>query len=165
MTDPFLGEIRIAAFNFAPRGWALCNGQLLPLSQNPALFALLGTQFGGDGRTTFGLPDLRGRIPVGFSANNPLGASFGEASHLLTVNELPPHTHAGSVAPSATVTTPTGTSYLAQPGKAAYAASPSTTLSAGTVAPVGQYQPHENMAPYTVVSYIIALAGIFPSRS
>ncbi|MFK3669083.1 phage tail protein [Leifsonia aquatica] len=165
MSEPFLGEIRIAAFIFPPKGWSLCNGQLLPINQNQALFALLGTQFGGNGQTTFGLPDLRGRVPVGFSANHPIGASFGEASHTLTVAELPPHAHAASVASSATVTTPTGTSYLAQPGKAAYAAGASTAMSAGTVAPVGQYQPHENMAPYTVVSYIIALTGIFPSQN
>lgn len=165
MTEPFLGEIRIAAFNFPPKGWAFCNGQILPISQNQALFSLFGTQFGGDGRSTFALPDLRGRIPVGFSSNRPIGQQLGEESHMLTVSELPQHTHAAFVASAATVTTPTSTSYLAQPGKAAYAASASTAMSAGTVAPVGQYQPHENMAPYTVVSYIIALAGIFPSQN
>jgi len=165
MSEPFIGEIRLAAFSFPPKGWSLCNGQLLPINQNQPLFALFGTQFGGDGRTTFGLPDLRGRIPVGFSMNNPLGRQFGEATHTLNVTELPPHAHVASVAASATVTTPTGTSYLAQPGKAAYAASPTTTMSAGSVASVGQSQAHQNMAPYTVVSYIVALTGIFPSQN
>ncbi|GAA0434494.1 phage tail protein [Leifsonia naganoensis] len=165
MAEPFLGEIRLAAFNFPPKGWAFCNGQTLPINQNQPLFSLLGTTYGGNGQTTFQLPNLQGRVPVGFGRTYALGQQPGEEAHVLTVNELPSHSHAASVASSATVTTPTGTSYLAQPGKAAYAASGTTTMSTGSVASVGQSQPHENMAPYTVVSYIIALTGIFPSRN
>lgn len=165
MSEPFVGEIRLAAFNFAPKGWALCNGQLLPINQNQALFSLLGTQYGGDGRVNFALPELRGRVPVGYGRTYPIGAQLGEVAHTLTPSEMPAHSHGASVAATATVTTPTGTSYLAQPGKAAFAPSPSTSLAPASVSTVGQTQAHENLAPYLVVSYIIALTGVFPSRS
>ncbi|UAJ79181.1 phage tail protein [Leifsonia sp. ZF2019] len=165
MSDPFVGEIRLASFTFAPKNWALCNGQLLPINQNQALFALLGTNYGGNGQTTFALPDLRGRVPVGIGQKYTVGMVIGETAHALTSAELPPHTHPAAVAASATVTTPTGSSYLAQPGKAAFAATPTTSLAAAAVSTTGQSQPHENMAPYLVVSYIIALTGIFPSQN
>lgn len=165
MSTPYMGEIRLASFNFAPKNWALCNGQLLPINQNQALFALLGTNYGGNGQTNFGLPDLRGRVPVGIGHSYPVGTVLGETAHTLSLSELPSHTHQATVATSATVTTPTGTSYLAQPGKAAFAPAPTTSLAATTVSSTGQGQPHENMAPYLVVSYIIALTGIFPTQN
>jgi microcystin-dependent protein len=166
MSEPFLGELRLVAFNFAPKGWAFCNGALLPINQNQPLFSLLGTTFGGDGRTTFGLPNMQGRVPIGFDDGAyPLGMAGGETVHSLTVNELPAHTHQATVAAAATVVTPGSSSVIAQPGKAAFAATPTTTLSPATVAVVGGSQPHENRAPSLVLTYVIALSGIFPSRS
>ncbi|WP_348789228.1 tail fiber protein [Leifsonia sp. NPDC080035] len=165
MGTPFLGEIRVVAFAYAPRGWAFCAGQLLPISQNQALFALLGTTYGGDGVTTFQLPDLRGRVPVHTGNGHTLGEVGGEEAHTLTVAELPRHNHGMSVAASATVMTPSGAAVLAQPGKAAYAPAASTTLSPLTVAPTGGGLPHENMAPYLALTYVIALQGVFPSRN
>lgn len=166
MSEPFLGELKLVPFSFAPKGWAFCNGSLLPINQNQALFSLLGTVYGGDGQVTFALPNLRGRVPIGFSDNGyPLGTSAGEAAHTLSIAEIPAHTHQASVAAAATVVTPGSAYVLAQPGKAAYAAAPVTTLAPGTVANAGGSQPHENRAPSLVLTYIIALNGIFPSRS
>lgn len=167
MADPFIGELKLVAFTFPPKNWAFCNGQLLPINQNQPLFSLLGTTYGGDGRVTFALPNLRGRVPIGFSDTGayPLGQSDGETAHTLTINELPAHLHPAAVAATATAVTPGSANVLAQPGKAAYATTASTTLSAATVVGVGGSQPHENRAPSLVLNYIIALNGIFPSRS
>ncbi|MFF2051229.1 phage tail protein [Leifsonia sp. NPDC058194] len=166
MSFPYMGEIRLASFNFAPKNWALCNGQTLPINQNQALFSLLGTLYGGDGRTTFNLPNLMGRVPLGFSDSAyPLGQAAGEAAHTLTLAELPQHTHPAAVAAAATVVTPTGTSYLAQPGKAAFAASASGTMSTASVSTVGGAQPHNNLAPSLAVSFIICLNGMFPNQN
>ena len=165
MGTPFLGEIRLVAFTYAPQGWALCWGQTLPINQNQALFALLGTTNGGNGQTTFQLPDLRGRVPVHKGSGHTLGEIGGEPTHTLTLAELPQHTHGLSVAAAATATTPSTATVLAQPGKAAYAPAASTTLSAATVAQAGGSQPHQNMAPYLALNYAIALQGIFPSQN
>lgn len=164
MAEPFLAEIRMFSFNFAPRGWAQCNGQLLPINQNQALFSLLGTTFGGNGQTNFALPDLRNRTPISFSGSHPLGERSGEESHTLTLNEMPSHTHF--------VQGSTGTPNVASPGNnysaqnaGAYALNPNTTMATTAVSNTGGSQPHPNMGPYLVISFCIALQGIFPSRN
>jgi microcystin-dependent protein len=170
--DPFVGEIRMFAGNFAPKGWALCNGQVLPISQNTALFSLLGTNYGGDGRTTFALPDLQERVPL-HAGSGPglsrydLGERFGQASVALTLNEIPGHAHSlratGSVTTGAAgsgvvlAPTSTGAPIYRTPGKL-------TSMDAASIAPVGGGQPHNNWQPYLVVNFIIALQGIFPPR-
>jgi microcystin-dependent protein len=165
MSTPFLGEIRIVAFNFAPRGWAFCNGQLLPINQNQALFSLLGTTYGGNGQTTFALPDLRGRVPFHVGNGFTQGQQGGEENHTLAIGELPAHTHpaTGSSA-SANAVAPSGNLWgsLSSGG---YAQAPDTTLNPASIAGVGGGQPHNNMAPYLVLNFAIALQGIFPSRS
>jgi microcystin-dependent protein len=166
MAEPFLGEIRLMSFAFAPRDWALCNGQLLPINQNQALFSLLGTTFGGDGRTTFGLPDLRGRVPIHVGSGHSLGERGGEQAHTLSIAELPTHSHV------VTATTATGDTPVA-PGNL-LADSPSqlygppnqlTGLHPTAVANVGGSQAHLNMQPFLTVSFCIALIGIFPSQT
>ena len=168
MSDPFLGEVKLMSFDFAPKGWALCNGQLLAINQNQALFSLLGTTYGGDGRITFALPDLRGRVPIGFSDTHPLGQRAGEAAHTLTVNELPTHTHQLTVSNSAaTVDAPgPGVVLSTSVGAPAYAAAQSLVpMDPGSLTNTGQGQPHENLQPYLTLSFCIALIGIFPSRT
>jgi len=166
MGEPYLGEIRVASFNFAPKGWALCNGQLLPINQNQALFSILGTTYGGDGRVTFALPDLRARIPFHMGNGMTLGERGGETSHTLTLAELPQHTHLGNAqsTPGTPGTSPNGT--LPGPGPAAmYAPTPNASMRTGSVSSVGGNQPHANEAPYLVLTMIIALQGIFPSQN
>ena len=173
MSEPFVGEIRMFAGNFAPRGWAFCDGQLLAVSQNDALFSLLGTIYGGDGRTTFGLPDLRGRIPI-HAGNGPglsprqLGSKAGNENVTLTVNQLPPHTHAlnGSTA-AGTAASPAGAVPSASTTIDLYAtADPvaSDALASSALANAGGSQPHSNLMPFLCVNFIIALVGIYPSR-
>ena len=172
MSEPFLGEIRMFASNFAPRGWAFCDGQLLAVSQNDALFSLLGTIYGGDGRTTFGLPDLRGRIPVHFGSGPgipPLniGARGGAEQVSLTVNQLPSHTHALQPAAAAGNEANPAGNRLASSGSLDLflEAPPIQNLAADSVGAVGGSQAHENMPPFQCIHYIIALVGIFPSRA
>lgn len=169
MSDPFLGEIRIHAFDFAPRGWALCNGQLLPINQNQAVFALLGTTYGGNGQTTFALPDLRGRVPLHFGPQNPLGARSGQVAVTLATSQLPPHTHAVAASAEPASSTDPGSAVLAKKrrfGANAYAAAPpNVALAASAIGSTGGSQPHENRQPYTALSFCIALQGIFPSRN
>ncbi|MDN4613103.1 tail fiber protein [Leifsonia sp. F6_8S_P_1B] len=164
MSEPFIGELRLTALNYVPPGWAICNGQTLPISQNEPLFALLGTRFGGDGQTTFNLPDLRGRVPLGpDNVQYSLGQTGGEAAHTLTQQEMPAHGHALGVATTASAASPAG-AVLAQPGKAAYAATAATTMSPITAAgPAGQSQAHENLAPSLGLTFMIALQGVFPN--
>lgn len=162
--DPYLGEIRITAFNFAPRGWALCNGQILSINQNQALYALLGTTYGGDGRTTFALPDLRGRMPMHVNAAHPLGQSGGEPAHTLTTAEMPTHTHPGRASSHADTLSPAGAYWATQPGNA-YALPATNSMAIGAIGAVGGSQPHENMPPYLGMNFVIALTGIFPPRS
>ncbi len=166
--DPFLGEIRIVAFNFAPRGWALCDGQLLSINQNQALFALLGTTYGGDGRTHFALPDFRGRAPMHVSAEFSQGLKIGAETHTLSVAEMPQHSHMLSgVQAAATVPKP-DKALLAQAPVNVYASSGAggnTAMNAQSVSNTGGNLPHNNMQPFLVMNYIIALQGLFPSRS
>jgi microcystin-dependent protein len=167
VSDPYVGEIRIVSFNFAPRGWALCNGQVLPINQNTALFSLLGTQYGGNGTTNFSLPDLQARVPVHVGSNSVQGQSGGEAAHALTGVEIPGHTHGVAVATgTGTSINPNGAHWAGIKNVNPYStASPSTTLGPSAIGNSGQGQPHDNMPPVLVVNYIIALVGIFPPRS
>jgi microcystin-dependent protein len=167
MSEPFLSEIKIVSFNFPPKGWALCNGQLLPINQNQALFALLGTTYGGNGQTNFALPNLRGRVPIHFGNGQDLGESAGSTSVTVNIQQLPTHTHfAQGANTAATTPIPANTTLLANASAEVYAdPSALTTLIAGTISNVGGSQPHNNMMPYLVLNYIIALQGIFPSRN
>jgi microcystin-dependent protein len=163
--EPFLGEIKLMSFNFAPKGWAMCNGALLPINQNQALFALLGTQFGGNGQTNFALPDLRDRVPVHAGPSlSPVGLRGGEAAHTLTVNELPTHTHtvAASSATTGGATSPAG-KFLGAAGNAYHAPAAPVALRAGTVANAGGSQAHTNQQPFLTLTFCIALQGVFPS--
>ncbi|GAA3283652.1 phage tail protein [Dactylosporangium vinaceum] len=162
MGDQYLGEIRMLASNFAPNGWALCNGQLLPIAQNQALFALLGTAYGGNGSTTFALPDLRGRRPVHAGRSYVAGQPGGTETVTLTSTQMPAHAHVPRAAATGTQNSPGGGVWAPLPG--GYAASPDTSLAAACVAATGGGQPHDNMAPYLVLNFVIAITGIFPSR-
>jgi microcystin-dependent protein len=164
MAEPFLSEIRIMSFVFAPKGWALANGQLLPINQNQGLFSLLGTTFGGDGRVNFALPDLRGRTPIHVGSGHTLGEKGGEPAHTLSIAELPTHTHMlqGTNATANPQPVPTN-AYLA-PTASLYAKPAAlTSLFPAAVTNVGGSQAHLNMQPFLTLSFCIALQGIFPS--
>lgn len=171
MAEPFLSEIRMMSFNYAPRGWATANGQLLPINQNQALFSLLGTTFGGDGRVNFALPDLQGRTPIHFGNGHTLGERAGEQNHTLNISEMPQHNHAVT----AISTADTGTNVVNPSGQFFASSTPATlynssgvsltSLAINTVANVGGSQPHQNMQPYLTISFCIALQGIFPSQN
>ena len=171
MSEPFVGEIRMFAGNFAPRGWAFCDGQLLAVSQNDALFSLLGTIYGGDGRTTFGLPDMRGRIPIhagsgpGLSPRR-LGAKSGEENVTLTVNQLPSHTHPLRAAQApASDTRPVGNSPAqAVAGDVWSTRSPAVNMASDSISNIGGSRSHTNLMPFLCIHFIIALFGIYPSR-
>ncbi|UBM59617.1 tail fiber protein [Marinilongibacter aquaticus] len=171
MSEPFLAEIRMVGFNFAPNGWTLCDGQILPINQNQSLYSLLGTTYGGDGRTSFALPDLRGRTPIHAGAGHNLGQKSGEETHTLTVAEMPEHTHevkayaTGSVASNV----PTATNNVLSVSTPANIYNDTleslADLSAGTLVNMGGSQAHDNMQPYLAVNFCIALQGLFPSRN
>jgi microcystin-dependent protein len=170
--SPYLGQILMVGFNFAPRGWAMCNGQLLAISQNDALFTLLGTQYGGDGVTTFALPDLRSRGPVGVGQGSGLsaytiGESVGVETVTLTLNQLPQHQH--SYNPGASQNEPTSdrpdNNYPALGGYYAGTTNSGSPMGAPTLASVGGNQPHNNLQPLLAINFIIALEGIFPSQN
>jgi len=166
--DPFLGEIRMFGGNFAPQGWATCDGQILPIAQNTALFSLLGTTYGGNGQTTFALPDLRGRLPVHIGGGLTIGQAGGSETVILTATNLPAHTHTANAASAARTLSPAGQYWAADPGAnvAPYAAAPDGRVMSGTaIGAQGGSQPHANMQPFLAVTFIIALEGIYPSRS
>lgn len=173
MADPFVAEIRIFAFNFAPTGWAYCDGQLMPISQNTALFSLLGTTYGGDGKATFALPDLQGSAPMhpgqgpGLSLHD-LGEAGGSETVTLLESEMPAHSHSVSVsAGDAYAQGPAGEKLAAGVGVGQYASmnGPQTQLSSNTLAPAGGDQPHNNMQPYLTFNFCIALVGVYPPRT
>jgi microcystin-dependent protein len=165
MSTPFLGELKIISWNFAPKGWALCNGQLLPINQNQALFSILGTTYGGDGRVNFALPDLRGRVPIHRGEGFTLGQKMGEEFHTLNTSEMAQHIHFAQASPNNGDQAPPTNNFLA-PGANLYAASGQmTTLLPATIGNVGGSQPHENRQPFLTLNIIIALQGIFPSQN
>lgn len=164
MAEPFLSEIRMMSFVFAPKGWALCNGQLLPINQNQGLFSLLGTTFGGDGRVNFALPDLRGRTPIHVGSGHTLGERGGEQAHTLSIAELPTHTHVVNANTGvASTDNPAG----AVPARATVdtygAAAALNAMNAGVTQNTGGSQAHLNMQPFLTLNFSIALQGIFPS--
>src|ERR1044072_5997933 len=170
MAEPFIDEIRIMSFNFAPKGWALCNGKLLPINQNQPLFSLLGTTFGGDGRVNFALPDLRGRVPIHVGSGHTLGEKGGEQAHTLSIAELPTHTHvmsASSQTANASPPSPTqpNPNILANSNPAQAYNSPTSliAMNPASVTIVGGSQAHLNMEPFLTLNFCIALQGIFPS--
>jgi microcystin-dependent protein len=165
MSEPFLSEIKIVSFNFPPKGWAFCNGQFLPINQNQALFALLGTTYGGNGQTTFALPNIRGRVPIHMGSGHALGEAAGSSAVTVTIQQLPTHMHAleGS---STNADVPTGTNNYFGAALNTYTPPANLmTIAPQTVTSVGGSQAHNNMMPYLVLNFIIALQGIFPSQN
>ena len=163
MSDPFIAEIKIISFNFPPKGWAFCNGQLLQINQNQALFSILGTTYGGNGQTTFALPNLQARTAIHMGNGFTLGQVGGESAHTLTVSEMPAHNHVlQGVAVNGDTPIPTT---LANVNNFYSNAPPNTTLTPGSLANTGGSQPHSNESPYLVLNFVIALQGIFPSQN
>src|ERR1044072_2633999 len=164
--DPYLSEIRIFSFGFAPKGWSQCNGQTLSIAQNQALFALLGTTYGGDGRTTFLLPNLAGRAAMSVGTGFVQGQTGGEANHTLTINEIPQHNHLAIASSNAAgAGTPANNFWASGAGSKPYSNTPNTQMAAAALGAAGGSQPHNNLPPYLTVNFCIALQGIFPSRN
>ena len=168
MAEPFLSEIRIMSFGFAPKGWAMCNGQLMPINQNQALFSLLGTTYGGDGRVNFGLPDLRSRVPIHMGKGFTLGERGGEQAHTLSIAELPTHVHTlnGSTTQATTIAPDTNTVLSGSTPQNVYApfGNPAA-MAANSIGNTGGSQAHLNMQPFLTLTFCIALQGIFPSQT
>jgi microcystin-dependent protein len=166
MSEPFLAEIRLMSFAFAPKGWALCNGQTLPINQNQALFSLLGTTYGGNGQTTFALPNLQARVPIHVGNGHTLGEQAGTDAHTLTAAQLPQHTHVLQASTRAGNTVNPAANVLADTPSQVYAPPANLTpLEPGSVIATGGNQPHTNQQPYLGLSFCIALQGIYPSRN
>lgn len=173
MTDQYLGEIRTFGFNFAPAGWAQCNGQILAISQNTALFSLLGTNYGGDGRTTFGLPNLQGNVPMHWGqgaglSQYILGQTAGAPTVTLSSSQMPSHNHALQVAEGTATNAPSSSAWLGRADPAKFyttTGTPSVNLAQGAIGPAGGGSPHPNQQPYLVVNFCIALQGVFPPHS
>lgn len=164
MSEPFIGEIKLVSWNFAPRGWAFCNGQVLPINQYQALFSILGTTYGGDGRTNFALPDFRGRVPLHRGAAANLGQAGGETAHTLTNAEMAAHSHGANAAPAAPDQAFPYGNLWAQTSSAYSTGTANATMDGAGCAPVGGQQPHPNLPPYLVLNFVIALNGIYPSH-
>lgn len=170
MSEPFLSELKCMSFGFAPKGWALCNGQLMPINQNQALFSLLGTTYGGDGMRTFGLPNLQGRTPIHMGSstggsNHTLGEMGGEQAHTLNISEIPTHIHFANAGSSVTSNAPTG-NFVAGGGAAIFTGfANAVAMNPAMIGNVGGSQPHLNMQPFLVLNWCIALQGIFPSQT
>ncbi|WP_276379302.1 phage tail protein [Flavobacterium sp. H4147] len=169
MAEPFLAELRMMSFSFAPQGWAMANGQLLPINQNQALFALLGTTYGGNGQVNFALPDLRGRTPIHVGSGYNLGQKGGEESHTVTIGEMPQHSHRFQAKDNAVITNiPSNTNFLGNTApNLVYSGQNQnfTAMNAGSISNIGGSQPHLNMQPYLTINFCIALQGIFPSQT
>jgi microcystin-dependent protein len=162
----FMGQIQIFSFNFAPRSWAMCNGQLLPINQNQALFSLLGTQYGGNGQTNFALPNLQGRVPNHQGSGFTMGQAGGETAHTLSISELPAHTHqAIGSSGGPTATSPAGAFWATGTSFTPYNATADTAMSPASITNTGGSQPHNNMSPYLALNFCICLSGIFPSQN
>ena len=171
MSEPYLGQISIYGFNFPPKGFAMCNGQILSIQQNAALFSLLGTFYGGNGTTTFALPDLRGRFPLHFGqgpglSNYSLAQVGGQETHTLITAEMPPHQHTPKYTTNANQPSPGGNVFAPDPnGNVTFATTGGEVMASTALSPAGGGQPHENRAPFLVMNFCIALVGIFPSRN
>lgn len=166
MSEPFLSEIKIVSFNFPPKGWALCNGQFLPINQNQALFALLGTTYGGNGQTTFALPNLRGRVPIHMGNGHTLGEAAGSTAVTVNIQQLPTHIHGMQATNNPAAGDDASGNVLAQAGLNMYTTFASgVAMGAQSVTSVGGSQAHTNMMPYLTLNFIIALQGIFPSQN
>ena len=168
MAEPFLAEIRIMSFSFPPKGWALCNGQLLPINQNQALFSLLGTTYGGDGRVNFGLPNLQGRAPIHVGSGHTLGERGGEQAHTLSISEVPTHVHSAKATTGSTPSAAPASGLVLSDSAGANAWGSPANLEAmdpRTISNVGGSQAHLNMQPFLVLNFSIALQGIFPSQT
>ena len=167
MAEPFLSEIRIFSFNFAPKGWALCNGQLLPINQNQGLFSLLGTTYGGDGRVNFALPNLQGNVPIHMGNDFTLGEKGGEQGHTLSIGEIPTHTHTfNATSVDGDLVIAAGNQLAGTPAQLYHAPDNNqVAMNAASVANVGGSQAHLNMQPFLVLTFCIALQGIFPSQT
>jgi microcystin-dependent protein len=167
MATPYISELKLVSFNFAPKGWALANGQLLPINQNQALFSLVGTTYGGDGRVNFGLPNLQSRVPIHMGNGFSLGQNAGEASHTLSINEIPSHTHSLQGINATQNAGNPANGFLANTGSQSFYAAPNNLVAmfAGDISTVGGSQPHPNQSPYLVMNWIIALQGIYPTQN
>jgi microcystin-dependent protein len=164
MSEPFLGEIRVISSNFAPQGWAFCNGQLLPIMQNQALYSILGTTYGGDGTRDFALPDLRGRTPFHAGSNLALGQAGGEESQTLVAREMASHTHAAVGSSNLAGQANPANTFWAKESVSAYAPGADSNMATQAVGNIGRGQPHNNLAPYCTLNFIIAIAGTMPPR-
>jgi len=165
MSEPFLSEIKIVSFNYAPKGWAFCNGQFMPINQNQALFALLGTTYGGNGQTTFALPNLKGRVPISFGNGHTLGEAAGSSAVTVNIQQLPTHLHPLNVQDANGTTSNPANSFFGAGNNCYHSPTNLVTMNPASVSTVGGSQPHNNMMPYLVLNFIIALQGIFPSRN
>lgn len=165
MATPFLGEIKIISWNYPPKGWAFCNGQLLPINQNQALFSLFGTTYGGNGQTTFALPNLQGRVPVHFGSGIVQGQVGGETAHTLIMSEMPQHNHFAQGSTGAPNQGNPGGNYWAALPNSYSTAAPNNIMVPASISSTGGNQPHNNMQPYLVLNFIVALQGIFPSQN
>jgi len=165
MSEPFLSEIKIVSFNFAPKGWALCNGQFLPINQNQPLFSLLGTTYGGNGQTTFALPNFQGRAPIHVGSGFTLGQAAGQSAHTLTQSEMPAHFHVMNGSGTDAETNNATGAYLGVVANTYTSPQNFVALAPAAVTNTGGSQPHNNMMPYLVLNFVIALQGIFPSQS
>jgi microcystin-dependent protein len=165
VSNPFLAEIRLVSFAFAPRGWALCNGQILPINQNQALFSLMGTTYGGNGTSNFALPNLQSRAPMHMGGSAVIGGQSGEETHTLLTTEMPSHTHVVSARPTAATADPTAAAWAGSSKTGFGGATNLVSMANAAFANAGGSQPHDNMPPYLTLNFVIALQGIFPSRN
>jgi microcystin-dependent protein len=167
VSEPFLGEVKVISWNFPPKGWAFCNGQFLPINQNQALFSLLGTMYGGNGQTTFALPNLQGRVPIHLGNGFTQGEVGGEQAHTVTMGEMPSHLHFVTADTATGTASPTGTSRFAASSSEALYAPPNDLvgMDPNVIGSAGGSQPHQNMQPYLCLNFIVALVGIFPSQN
>jgi microcystin-dependent protein len=165
MAEPFVGEIRLFAGNYAPVGWFFCDGSVLPISQYDVLYSLIGTTYGGDGQNTFALPDLRGRVPIHISPTLPLGMSLGTETVTLSLNQIPQHTHAVMASSAPGGPNPSGAYFANDGASAVYNAPDGTLMNPGMIGVTGGSQPHSNLMPFLCVSFIMAYEGIYPARN